>query len=117
MSAPCCLQADDQLELPLGAPGSRLEAAFEEFDRENPHIYLAFARFTLEAVRAGRSKIGAKLIWERLRWYTAVEAHRAPGTPAPEYRLNNNWTAYYARKFMRDHPEHQGLFATRSVLE
>jgi len=112
MTAPCCLESD-QLELPLGAPGSRLEAAFEQFDRENPHIYEAFARFTREAVRAGCRKIGAKLIWERIRWHTAVETRRARG----EYRLNNNWTAYYARKFMRDHPEHQGLFDTRSVLE
>jgi len=105
---------ESQLELPIGhGPSrSRLEAAFEEFDRETPHIYEAFCRFTFEAIRAGRERLGAKLIWERIRWFTAIES-----TPEGEYRLNNNWTAYYARKFMQDHPEHDGLFATRSVVE
>ena len=86
---------------------SKLERAFREYHAANPRIYQAFTRFALDAIIAGRNRIGAKMIWERLRWYTTVEA-RDDG-----FKLNNNYTAYYARKFMEDFPQHAGLFQTR----
>jgi len=88
---------------------NRVESQFVAFHADHPEVYALFKRFTFEAIRAGWQRIGAKMIWERMRWFAAVEAGDG------EYRLNNNFTAYYARLFMQDHPEHVGLFECRST--
>jgi hypothetical protein len=93
------------VEQPPAAPTA--SERFAAFDAENPHVWQAFERFALEAVRAGRQRIGAKALWERMRWWSTVESND------PEFKLNNNWTAHLARKWQRLHPEHADLFATR----
>lgn len=84
-----------------------LEERWQAFDRENPQVWRAFERFTWDAIRAGRERIGAKAIWERMRWWSSVE------TTGDEYRLNNSWVSFYARKFRKAYPEHAHVFATR----
>lgn len=86
-----------------------LVAAFWEYHRENPHIYRLFKRFALEAIDRGRKHLGAKMIFERIRWYTQVE------TTGDPFKINNNYHAYYARLFMRDHPDYDGFFRTRKA--
>ena len=83
------------------------EQAFWVFHRKNPHVYRLFDRFTSEAIRAGRSHFGARMVWERMRWYTQVETEGDP------YKLNDHLTPYYARLWMRNHPSHEGLFELR----
>jgi hypothetical protein len=87
-----------------------LERAFEEFDRANPRVYELLCQFADRAISAGRMRLGAKLIWERLRWEIYVES-----VSNDDFRLNNNHTAYYARKWLRDHPEYPEFFETRIV--
>lgn len=84
-----------------------LEAQFDEFHAANPHVYEEFARFTREAIAAGRKRIGAKLIFERLRWHTEIE------TRGEDFKVNNNYSAFYARLWMRNNPGHGDVFATR----
>lgn len=91
---------------------SDLEAAFLAFHRANPEVYRLFVRFALEAARAGRSRFGARMIWNRIRWFTDVETKESSGL-----KLNNNHTPYYARLFARDYPEHALLFETRRVRD
>jgi hypothetical protein len=80
---------------------------FEAFDRENPRVWEKFEEYAFEAVAAGCTRIGAKMIWERLRWFTTVE------TTGAKFRFDNSWTAHYARKWCREHPSHAGLFELR----
>lgn len=75
-----------------------------------PEIWALFCRFTHEAISAGRSTIGAKLVVERIRWHGYTRAHTDPAKP---YVVNNSSTAYLARAFMRAYPEHDGVFRTR----
>ncbi|HSC08080.1 MAG TPA: hypothetical protein VLD59_14740, partial [Steroidobacteraceae bacterium] len=73
----------------LDAPESAtLREAFERFHRENPQVYRLFCRFCDDAIRAGRKHLGAKMIWERMRWFARVE------TTDPEFKLNNNYHAF-----------------------
>jgi len=65
-----------------------------------------FEQFTFEALNAGRRRIGAKMIAERIRWETML---RKSG----EYKFNNNLTAEYARRFMAKYPQFDGIFETR----
>ena len=84
---------------------------FEVYAAENPKVYPLFEKFTLEAIGSGRMHLGAKMIWERMRWYADVETRGNDG-----YKLNNNYTAFYARKFMELHPEYQGFFSCRDAV-
>lgn len=83
---------------------------WRRFHAENPHVWRLFERFALEAAASGVSRIGAKAIWERMRWSLQVETseHRRGS-----WRLNNSYTAHYARLFRERHPEHAELFETR----
>jgi hypothetical protein len=86
-----------------------IRAEFQEFNAAHPEVYAMFERFALEALRF-RRVIGAKAVWERMRWETSVGSEQAE-----DFRLNNNFTAYYSRLFMERHPEHVEAFETRAV--
>jgi len=87
-----------------------LKAEFEQFHKENPHVYELFRRFTYQAIDAGRRDFGAKAVIERIRWSAMVD------TRGEIFKINNNYASRYARKFMEDHPEHAGLFQTRKSI-
>lgn len=80
---------------------------FEKYNAEHPDAYRMFCRYAHEAIRAGAGKLGAKMVAERVRWQSRIM------TGMDGYRINNNMTAFFARKFMRDYPAHAGIFATR----
>ena len=93
-------------QLPLLADARSLEGRWLAFHEANPHVYAAFERLALQAAKR-RARFGAKAIWEVLRWELSVN------TTESEPRLNNNYTALYAREVMRRNPAHAGLFETR----
>mgnify|MGYP001558648423 FL=1 len=84
------------------------EAAFERYHADNPQVYEAALRFALDLKRRGRKRLGMKAVFERLRWWSNVEA-----TAGDSLKLNNNMTAYYARRIMQQTPELAGFFETR----
>lgn len=106
------------LQLTLVMPEAKprpptLAERFEAFCDANPHVWLKFEEMALEAIELlaskGRPKrIGAKTIWENMRWFELKH-----GTVGDEYLLNNSYTALMARRFQREHPEHAELFETR----
>jgi len=87
-----------------------LYAKFLRFHIKYPSVYVFFERFALQLILAGRKKIGAKMIAERVRWecYTGSKDDR-------EFKLNNNYIAYYARLFTENHPEYQSYFEFRPL--
>lgn len=82
--------------------------AWREFHRANPQVFALFVRFSKEA-RKQRGRFGARMIGERIRWYTQVE------TNGDEYRLNDHWWPYYARLAMLTEPDLAGFFETRGA--
>lgn len=80
---------------------------FDIYDAENPQVYRMFEQFTLQVIKTGRKNFGAQVIAERLRWYSAIE------TISDDYKINNDYVAFYARKFEELHPEHKGFFRKR----
>lgn len=81
-----------------------LQRQFETFITRNPHVYVLFEQFTFEAIDAGFDQYSSKAIVERIRWHTDIE------TEGSSFKISNNHTAYLARKFVEDHPEHAGFF-------
>ncbi|GJM43455.1 MAG: hypothetical protein DHS20C21_02970 [Gemmatimonadota bacterium] len=95
----------------MSLPRSDVEFAFERFHAANPHVYELFCRFAFDVVEAGHRRFSARTIWERMRWELRVQTRRRTG----ELKLNDHYPPYYARKFMADHPECEGLFSLRRV--
>lgn len=86
------------------------ETAFRDYHSANPQVYDKLRSFALQARRTGRRHLGMKAIFERLRWWAYVE------TTGDEFKLNNNYTAFYARLLMEREPELAGFFETRKSI-
>jgi hypothetical protein len=81
---------------------------FADVDARNPHVWVLFERFTLSLIRRHFTRYSADAVLHRVRWETAV-ALEDEGS----FKINNNWSAYYARKFCAEHPEHVDFFELR----
>ena len=79
---------------------------FEEFDRENPQVYVELRRLAIHAKRHGH-RSGIKALFEVLRWSHGMK------TKGDEFKLNNNFHSHYARALMEREPELAGFFETR----
>ena len=87
-----------------------LSQAFERYHRDNPDIYNQFKRFAFELICAGRKYVSADMVMHRVRFESEI---RGKG----QFKCNNNFVAGYARLFMLEHPEHDGIFRTRRSRE
>lgn len=85
-----------------------LQAKFEEFDKANPRIWWLFNIFAQQAINAGRTRCGAKLIIERIRWEVYVVTKSED-----DFKICNNHTAYYARKWLAQHRNYPDFFQLR----
>lgn len=104
----------DQLALvlsPAAARESRIDRAFAEFHRSNPHVYQRLAEMARQLVARGHKRIGIGMLFEVLRWQSAIE------TTGDEFRLNNNYRSRYARLLMDREPDLAGVFELRELAE
>ena len=85
-----------------------LGARFASVDAANPDTWRLFERFTFHMIRRGFAHYSADAVLHRVRWETATPLDDNSG-----FKINNNWSAYYARKFHAYHPEHEGFFRNR----
>jgi len=79
---------------------------FEAFHEAHPEVYAELRALALRLRTAGVKRYGMKSLWEVLRWHRALEK-------TEERKLNNDYTAYYARLLMANEPELEGFFETR----
>lgn len=86
-----------------------IERAFLAFHEANPEVYATLARLAREAVAAGRTRIGMKMLWEVLRWEMFIKTTDGDS----EFKLCNNYHALYARVLMDQEPDLVGLFEIR----
>ena len=82
-----------------------------EWHRKNPHVYQMFERFAFEAIRKGHELLSAWLIVNRIRWESTVV------TKGEDFKVSNDFIAYYARLFHALNPEHAGFFKTHKLKE
>ena len=83
---------------------------FEAFHARHPEVYAGLLRLCREWRAAGRTAWSIKGAFEVLRWRRHIAGLK---DEHETWRLNNNYTALYARKLIELNPELQGLFELR----
>ena len=97
---------------PLGraARDESLDERFARFHALNPHVYRAFVAVTRAYLRTtGRTHVGAKMVWEKLRWEYAVR------TTDSDPALDNSYVSRYARMAALNEADLRGAFAFRKL--
>ena len=84
-----------------------IEGKFEAFHAANPEVYRSLVADALTLRHRGIKRWSINGLFEVLRWKKALE------TKGDEFRLNNNFRAYYARMMMDNEPILEGFFETR----
>lgn len=85
-----------------------MNTAFENYHARNPKIYEAFKKITFEALERKFTRLSSDFIFHIIRWTTDVSAE------GERFKISNNMTPFYARKFMQDFPEYAGFFRTKA---
>lgn len=88
---------------------SQIEARFQVYHKANPGVFRLFVAFAEQAKQAGRRRIGAKAIAERIRWECAVQS-KDDG-----FKLNNVYVSRYARLVGKERPDLADMFETRQL--
>ena len=86
-----------------------LDQKFDEYHADNPGVYAKFVAYAEQLKSAGRTRIGAKAIVERIRWDSLVAAIDG------DYKINNSYTSRYVRLVSKERPDLAPLFALRSL--
>ena len=81
---------------------------FQDFDAAHTEIWVLFRNATFQVMERGFRNYGDKSILERIRWHTSIEQGRR------DFKVNNNFDPFYARKFHDSYPEFSGFFRTRT---
>jgi len=99
--------SSDYIPLWMAVNEGRITKKFIQFHRDNPWIYKELRKMAMELHAAGHERYGMKGLFEVLRWKQARK------TAGSEFKLNNNYTALYARLLMHREPSLKEFFATR----
>ena len=78
-----------------------------EYDNENPHMYQQFKQLAYDEAQM-HSYSSAYMLREVLRWKT-----RARGTG--EFKVPNDITPWWSRKFMNEFPEYNEFFKIKET--
>lgn len=93
---------------------------FLAFDAAHPEVYQLFDRFTRQLLRVSERRLGARVVWERIRWETYAMLARAKPKKGqkrgPRTLLNDHFLPYYIRRWRRANPDLAHLFEVRKSL-
>jgi hypothetical protein len=82
---------------------------FSAFHASNPGVYRALVMLARDMHEMGRRRLGIKMLWEKCRWELMLATTSEEGR-----KLNNDFSALYAREIMRNEPDLAGIFETRT---
>jgi hypothetical protein len=86
-----------------------LAERFVRFHMRSPEVYSTLVELARRWVQAtGRNRLGIATLYERARWELAL------ATSDADFKLNNDYRAFYARLIMLQEPDLADLFELRS---
>lgn len=77
--------------------------------KQNPHVYELFKKYSFVAIESGHENLSAWLVVNRIRWETSIV------TKGNDFKISNDYIAFYARLFMAHYPEYEGFFRTKEM--
>lgn len=83
---------------------------FLDFHIKFPQVYIYFEKFSIQLIKSGRNKLGAKMIIERIRWEVATNSK-----DEHDFKINNSFIAHYSRLFVKNNPEYRDCFEFRVI--
>ena len=89
----------------------QLEKEFKRFHEKNPQVYAEFERRALEEKRRGHTRLSAGMLVRQIRADRRLKTESADG-----FKVNQNFSPYFALKFLGKHPEFKTLFKFRVKL-
>lgn len=89
-------------------PEMSIAERFAMFHGANPHVADALEALAAQWL-AHHRRVGMKALVERLRWESGIQ------TSADPFKINNSYTALYARLLILRHPEWRGAIQTRTL--
>tara|TARA_R110002074_G_scaffold312013_1_gene482784 strand:+ start:185 stop:481 length:297 start_codon:yes stop_codon:yes gene_type:complete len=87
---------------------SKTKAEFDKFDVEHPEFWEKFREMTFSTIQRGRTRYSARTIWEVMRWHTTIDS-------GGRFKCEDCWVPFFARKFMYEHPQHEGFFSLKKA--
>lgn len=84
--------------------------AWKNYHIAHPEVFDLFMAYTRQAHEAGRQRIGARLIGERIRWFANIERRSED-----DWLINDHYWPYYARLAMLVDSKLQGIFSRRDT--
>ena len=90
----------------------QMQKAVKEYHQKHPEVWDAFERFTFDRIERGFKSYSVKAIFERIRW----DMTDVGGDGVNEFKIGNNHPTFYARRFMKMYPQHEGFFRTRTQI-
>lgn len=79
------------------------------FDADQPGVYALYAELAEKVRAAGFTRYSSDALLHRIRWHHQVERGDR------DFKCNDHWTAYLARRLMREHPDFAGFFELRRL--
>lgn len=83
------------------------------FHLHHPEVWAEFKRVAFVLINRGHKHYSADGVMHVVRFATSAGVAGADGKGEP-FKINNNFVALYARRFVRLHPEHADFFQQRS---
>ena len=83
------------------------DAAARTFHVAHPEVWRLFSDRARQAIAAGLPKFSARTIWETIRWESTAGDH------AGEFKLNDHFVPWYARRFLAEPDCPAGFFEVR----
>lgn len=88
--------------------GTDWHARTEKWIEQNPEVYAIFRRFA-EQMLMRRRRFGIGQLAERVRWELITMRE------GRDFKINNNYRAYIARRLVKDDPRLEPLIEMRMV--
>jgi len=104
--------SSNQIREILSDRDPELVERFIQYNRSNKDILDLFIKNSLTMYHVGYKNYSAKAIAEKIRWDKDL-SRAFSKDPGAEFKLNNNYTACYARVVMAKVPQLEGFFNLR----
>jgi hypothetical protein len=85
-----------------------LQQKVREYHKKHPEVWDLFVRFSFELLEKGYRHYSVSGVFDRIRWEQGVGEDGVS-----DFKIGNNFKPFYARAFMKKHPEAEGFYRLR----